>query len=72
MRQRQVVLALVAALLLSACTDDSEQGAVTVTAGGALRLLHHPRGSDNVVRRLRLVVRRGDGDHIILWKVVAA
>jgi hypothetical protein len=71
MRKRYVLLALVATLLLSACTDDSEQGAVTVTDEGVLRVVHHPCGSDNVVRRLRLVVRRGGGDHIVLWKVIA-
>ena len=75
MSLRYVVLALVAALLMPACIDDFEQGAVTVTGGGVLRVLHHPCDEHNVVLSLRLLIPVGqiidDGDDIVLWKVVA-
>jgi hypothetical protein len=75
MSLRHVVLVLVAALLMPACIDDFEQGGVTVTSGGVLRVLHHPCNEHNVVLGLRLFVPVGDiiadGDDIVLWKVVA-
>jgi len=75
MSLRRVVLALVAALLMPACIDDFEQGAVTVTDEGVLRVLHHPCDERNVVRSVRLLVQVGDfiadGDDIVLWNVVA-
>ena len=75
MARKNLLLGVITALLMSACTDDVEQGAVTVTAAGVLRVLHHPCSSDNVVRTLRLMVPVGpvvgDGDDVELWKVVA-
>lgn len=72
---KRVGLALVAAVALSACTDDVEQSAVTISDSGSLRVLHHPCGSDNVVSSLRLRVPGGDdltdADDITLWEVVA-
>jgi hypothetical protein len=75
MSLRHVVLALIAAVLMPACIDDFEQGAVTVTDTGVLRVLHHPCDERNVVLSVRLLVQVGDfiadGDDIVLWKVVA-
>ena len=75
MSLRHLVLVLVVALLMPACIDDFEQGAVTVTDAGVLRVLHHPCDEDNVVLSVRLLVPVGnvigDGDEIVLWKVVA-
>jgi hypothetical protein len=75
MRPRHLTLALAAALLIPACVDDWEQGAVTVTDEGLVRVFHHPCAEDNVVLSLRLMVPIGDviadGDDIVLWKVVA-
>ena len=75
MSLRHLVLVLVVALLMPACIDDFEQGAVTVTDAGVLRVLHHPCDEDNVVLSVRLLVPVGnvigEGDEIVLWKVVA-
>jgi len=75
MSLRHLVLVLVVALLMPACIDDFEQGAVTVTDAGVLRVLHHPCDEHNVVLSLRLLIPVGqiidDGDDIVLWKVVA-
>lgn len=75
MSLRHLVLVLVVALLMPACSDDFEQVAVTVTDGGVLRVLHHPCNEHNVVLSLSLVKPVGaiidDGDDIVLWKVVA-
>lgn len=75
MSLRHLVLALAAAFLMPACVDDFEQGAVTVSDEGVLRVLHHPCGRDNVVFGVRLLIPVGniieDGDDIVLWEVVA-
>jgi hypothetical protein len=72
---RRGLLLLIVALLMPACIDDFEQGAVTITDAGVLRVLHHPCNEHNVVLSLRLLVPVGaiidDGDDIVLWKVVA-
>lgn len=72
---RRAGLAILAGVVLTACTDDIEQSAVTVSGSGSLRVLHHPCGGDNVVSTLRLRVPLGDdlddGDDVILWEVVA-
>jgi hypothetical protein len=60
MAGKNVLLVLIAALLMPACIDDFEQGAVTVTDGGALRVLHHPCNEDDVVFDVSLLVPVGD------------
>jgi hypothetical protein len=75
MSLRHLMPALVAAVLMPACIDDFEQGAVTVSDEGVIRVLHHPCDERNVVLSVRLLVPVGnvvaDGDDIVLWTVVA-
>ena len=72
---KRAALVLLAGVLLTACIDDVEDTAVTLSETGNLRVLHYPCRSDNVVSALQLrLLDRGEldaGANRILWKVIA-